>query len=62
MHHSWKILYICRGIKEIIIEGPACVLDCVDTNWSKILIRVSNDDVFIATNGLEDPCLKLCNV
>ena len=46
----------------MIVEGPAYVLDCVDAKWFEILICVSNDDVFNATNGLEDLCLKLCDV
>ena len=55
-------LYVCRGVKEIILEGPANVLGCGNANWSKIFIRVSNDDALIATNGLEYPRLKRCDV
>ena len=43
-------LYACRGVEEMIVEGPADVLGGVDANWSKILIRVSNADVFIVTS------------
>ena len=57
-----KDLYICRGVKEMIVEGPADVLGSVNANWSKILVRVSNDDIFISTNQLYDLCLKLCDV
>ena len=55
-------LYVRRGIQQMIVEAPADVFGGINTNWSKILIRVSNDDVLIATNGLEYPCLKRCDV
>ena len=55
-------MYVCRGVEEMIAKGPADVLGGVDANWSEILICVSNDNVFIATNGLEDPCLKFHDV
>ena len=55
-------LYVCSGVEEMIVKGPADVLGGVDANWSKICICVSNDDFFIATNGSEDLCLKLCDV
>ena len=55
-------VYICRGVEEVIVEGPTDVLGGVNANWSQILVRVSNDDVFIATNRLEYPCLKLSHV
>ena len=46
----------------MIVEGPADVLSGADADWSEILICVRNADVFIATNGLEDTCLKFCDV
>jgi len=46
----------------MILEGPADVFGGIDADWSKILIRVSNDDALISRNGLEDPCLKFRDV
>ena len=55
-------LYVRRGIKQMILEGPADVFGGINTNWSKIFIRVSNDDALIATNGLKYTRLKICDV
>jgi hypothetical protein len=45
-------LYVCRCVKEMVVEGPADVLGSVNNKWSKIFVSVSNDDVFILTNQL----------
>ena len=45
-------LYVCRCVKEMAVEGSVGVLGSVNNNWSKILVSVSNDDVFILTNQL----------
>ena len=60
--HILGELYVRRGIQKMIVEGPADLTGGINANLSKIFIRVSNDDALIATNGLEDPCLKSCDV
>jgi hypothetical protein len=60
--HILGDLYVRRGIQQMIVEGPADVFGGINTNWSKIFIRMSNDDALIATNGLEYPRLKRCDV
>ena len=52
-------LCVCWSVEKVIVKGPADVLVSVDSDWSKVLVRMSNDDVFILTNWLENFCLEL---
>ena len=62
MRHSlglnFSLLDISVGVQEMFVEGPPNVVLRVDAYGTKVLVGMSNDDIFIAANFLEDSGLE----
>ena len=46
------------GVQEMFVEGPPNVVLRVNADRTEVLIGMSNDDIFIAANFLEDSGLE----
>ncbi len=55
---NFSLLDISVGVQEMFVKGPLNVVLRVDANRTKVLVGMSDDDVFIAANFLEDSGLE----
>ena len=62
MCRSWglnfSLLDISVGVQEMFVKGPPNVVLRVNADRTEVLVGMSNDDIFIAANFLEDSGLE----
>ena len=63
MCRSWglnfSLLDISVGVQEMFVKGPPNVVLRVNADRTEVLVGMSNDDIFIAANFLEDSGLGI---